>query len=182
MRTERVILTYKDYEALPADGRRYELHEGELSVTPAPSPRHQRILRNLSEVLWQHVKTSGLGEVFFAPIDCLLSETTVVQPDLVFLDTTRVGLVSDRGIEGAPTLVVEIVSPSTMLIDRSTKRQLYARHGVPSYWIVDPEARTVEVYVLSEGSYQLAARAAGLEAISPPPFPDLAFVPASLWP
>src|SRR3989304_6085685 len=138
MRGERVVLTYKDYEALPADGRRYELHEGELSVTPAPSPRHQRILRNLSEVLWQHVKTRGLGEVFFAPIDCLLSETTVVQPDLVFLDTTRVGLVSDRGIEGAPTLVVEIVSPSTMLIARSTKRQLYAPPGGPSYWIVVP--------------------------------------------
>src|SRR3972149_8448550 len=113
------------------------------------------------EVLGQHVKTRGLGEVFFAPIDCLLSETTVVQPDLVFLDTTRVGLVSDRGIEGAPTLVVEIVSPSTMLTDRSTKRQLYARHGVPSYWIGDPEARPGEGDVLSEGGYQLAARAAG---------------------
>jgi Uma2 family endonuclease len=182
MGTQRVILTYKDYEALPADGRRYELQEGELSVTPAPSPQHQRILRNLSEIVWQHVKGRRLGEVLFAPIDCILSETTVVQPDLVYLDTTRLGFVSGRGIEGPPTLVVEILSPATTLIDRSTKRQLYARHGVPHYWIVDPEARSVEAYILAEGGYQLAVRAAGSEAVSLPPCPELAHVPASLWP
>ena len=179
---ERVILTYKEYEALPADGRRYEIHDGELSVTPAPSPGHQRIVRNLSEILWQHVKARGLGEVLFSPIDCILGETSVVQPDLVYLDTTRVPLVSGRGIEGAPTLVIEIVSPSTTVIDRSTKPLLYARYGVPYYWIVDPEARTVEAHVLSEGKYQLAARVAGPEPVSLPPFPDLAFAPASLWP
>ena len=182
MPSQRVILTYTDYEVLPADGRRYELHEGELSVTPAPSPQHQRISGNLNEVLRQHVKVRGLGEVFYAPIDCILGETTVVQPDLVFLETGRLSILSARGLEGPPTLIVEILSPTTTLIDRSTKRQLYARHGVPYYWIVDPEARTVEVYVLSEGGYQLAARAAGREAISPPPFPDLALVPVSLWP
>ena len=182
MGSQRVILTYKDYEALPADGRRYELHEGELSVTPAPSPQHQRILGNLNEVVRQHVKARGLGEVFFAPIDCILGETTVVQPDLVYLDTSRLPIVSGRGIEGPPTLVVEILSPTTTLIDRSTKRQLYARYGVPYYWIVDPEARTVEAYVLSEEGYQLATRAAGPEAVSLPPLPDLALVPASLWP
>ncbi len=182
MGTQRVILTYKDYEALPADGRRYELHEGELSVTLAPSPQHQRISGNLCELLWQHVKARGHGEVFFAPIDCILGETTVVQPDLVYLDTTRLPLVSGRGIEGPPTLVVEILSPATTLIDRGTKRQLYARHGVPHYWIVDPEARTIEAYTLSEGSYQLNARATGPEAVSLPPFPDLAFAPASIWP
>jgi Uma2 family endonuclease len=182
MTMHRVILTYKDYEALPADGRRYELHEGELSVTPAPSPQHQRISRNLNEVLQQHVKARGLGEVLYAPIDCILGETTVVQPDLVYLDVTRVPAVSARGIEGPPTLVVEILSPTTTLIDRSTKRQLYARHGVPYYWIVDPEARTVEAYSLAEGGYQLAARATGPLAVSLPPFPDLGLVPDSLWP
>ena len=181
METQRVILTYKDYEALPADGRRYELHEGELSVTAAPSPHHQRISGNLNELLRQHVKMYHLGEVLYAPIDCILGETTVVQPDLVFLDTDRLSIVSARGLEGPPTLVVEILSPATTLIDRSTKRQLYARYGVPYYWIVDPEARTIQAYALSEGGYQLAARAAGPEAVSLPPFPDLTFVPASLW-
>jgi Uma2 family endonuclease len=179
---ERVILTYKDYEALPADGRQYELHDGELSMTPAPSPQHQRISANLHEILRQHVRARQLGEVFYAPIDCILSDITIVQPDLIYLDTARARLVSNRGIEGPPALVIEVLSPSTTEVDRSTKRQLYARHGVPSYWIVDPEARAIEAYVLSAGGYQLAARARGPEAVSLPPFPDLAFVPASLWP
>jgi Uma2 family endonuclease len=182
MAIERVILTYRDYEALPADGRRYELHEGELSVTPSPSPQHQRILANLNDIVRQHVKSRRLGEVLFAPIDCILSDTSIVQPDLVFLDASRLSVVSARGIEGAPTMVVEILSPSTTLIDRSTKRQLYARHGVPYYWIVDPEARTVEAYVLAEGGYQLATRAAGSDPVSLPPLPDLALAPALLWP
>ena len=182
MADERVILTYKEYEVLPADGRRYELHDGELSVTAAPSPRHQLVIGNLYLILRQHVRSRQLGEVFLSPIDCILSDISIVQPDLVYLDSSRGRLVSNRGIEGAPTLVVEIISLSTTEIDRSTKRQLYARHGVPYYWIVDPEARTIEAYILSEGGYQLAARAAGPEAVSLPPFPDLAFVPASLWP
>ena len=181
MRGERVILTYKDYEALPADGRRYEIHDGELSVTAAPSPQHQLVIGNLYLILRQHVRSRQLGEVFLSPIDCMLSDVSIVQPDLVYLDTGRGGLVSNRGIEGPPTLVVEILSPSTTEIDRSTKRQLYARHGVPGYWIVDPEARVVEAYVLSEGAYQLSARVAGSEPVSLPPFPDLAFVPALLW-
>jgi len=179
---ERVILTYKDYEALPADGRRYEIHDGGLSVTPAPSPRHQRILGALHLMLAQHVNSRALGEVFLSPIDCILSDVSIVQPDLVYLDPGRGKLVSDRGIEGPPTLVVEILSPSTTEIDRSTKRQLYAKYGVLYYWIVDPEARAIEAYVLSAGGYQLAARATGPEAVSLPPFPDLAFVPASLLP
>jgi len=182
MAGERVILSYKDYEALPADGRRYELHDGELSITRTPSPHHQLISGNLTMILWQHVKEHRLGQVYFSPIDCILSDITVVQPDLLYLDPGRLNLVSDRGIEGPPTLVVEILSPSTAEIDRSMKRQLYARHGVPYYWIVDPEARVVEAYVLSEGAYQLSARVAGSEPVSLPPFPNLAFVPGSLWP
>lgn len=179
---ERVILTYKDYEALPADGRRYELHDGGLSVTPAPSPLHQEISGNLFRILAQHVKARGAGNVFYSPIDCIVSDITVVQPDLLYLDPGRLNLVRDRGIEGPPTLMVEILSPTTTAIDRSTKRQLYAKYGVPHYWIVDPEARVVEAYVLSEGAYQLSARVAGSEPVSLPPFPALAFVPASLWP
>ena len=172
----------KDYEALPADGRRYELHDGELSVTPAPSPRHQRISRNLNRILDRHVTTHSLGEVLYAPIDCILGETTVVQPDLVFLEPGRLSAVSGRGIEGPPTLVVEILSPTTTVIDRNAKRQLYARYGVPYYWIVDPEARTLEAHSLAEGGYQVAVRASGPARVSLPPFPDLALIPDSLWP
>jgi Uma2 family endonuclease len=180
--TYGVVLTYKDYEALPNDGRRYEIHEGELSVTPAPGTRHQRILGRLHHLLGRHVEAGGLGEVLLSPVDCILSDSTIVQPDLVYLDPTRAHLVSARGIEGPPTLVVEILSPSTTNIDRSTKHQLYRRFEVPYYWIVDPEGRTVEAYGLAEGQYQLIQRASGAAPVSLPPFPDLAFVPASLWP
>lgn len=178
----RVILTYKDYEALPADGRRYELHEGELSVTPAPSPQHQEVSLNLVVILHHYVKTQGLGKVLEAPIDCILSDTTIVQPDIVYIETARLPAISTRGIEGAPTLVVEILSPSTAQIDRSVKFQLYARYGVPYYWIADPDARSIEAYRLAEGAYELAGRLAGSEAVSLPPFPDLALAPTSIWP
>lgn len=150
----RVVLTYRDYEALPADGRRYELYDGELAVTAAPVPVHQRVLLRLVVALDQHVRSRGLGEVFASPIDCILSETTVVEPDIAFVAADRASAVSGRGIEGPPTLVIEILSPSTAAIDRGVKLQLYARYGVPYYWIVDAGARTLEVRALAAGVYR----------------------------
>ena len=180
--TTRVILTYADYAAIPADGRRYELHEGEVSVTPAPSPTHQEVLGSLFALLSQHVKSRGLGKVFPSPIDCLLSDTTVVQPDIVYVASGSLPAIGRRGIEGPPTLVVEVLSPSTIQIDRGVKFQLYARHGVPHYWIVDPEAWSIEAYRLAEGAYDLSARLEGTQPVALAPFPGLALDPASLWP
>jgi Uma2 family endonuclease len=182
MAMPRVRLTYEDYAALPDDGRRYEIHDGELSVTPAPGTRHQRISGTLYARLRAHVEATGLGEVLYAPVDVILANTSIVQPDLIYIASAQASRVSARGIEGAPTLAVEILSPSTGLIDRSTKLQLYARHGVPYYWIVDADARAIEAYDLADGAYRLVARAAGDTPVSLPPFPDLALVPASLWP
>ena len=182
MAMHRTVLTYEDYAALPDDGRRYEIHDGELSVTPSPGTSHQRVSRNLNEILGAHGRTRGLGEVLYAPLDVILTNTTIVQPDLIFVAPAHASRVSRRGIEGAPTLAVEILSPSTTMIDRSTKLPLYARYGVPYYWIVDPDARALEAYELADGAYQLVTRAAGDAPISLPPFPDLALVPDSLWP
>jgi Uma2 family endonuclease len=182
MAMPRVGLTYEDYAALPDDGRRYEIHDGELSVTPSPNVAHQRISANLSDVLRSHVKATRIGEVLYAPLDVILARTSVVQPDIIFIATAHAARVSDRGIEGAPTLAVEILSPSTTTIDRATKLRLYARHGVPYYWIVDPDARVIEAHELVDGGYRLAARASADVPVALPPFPDLALVPASLWP
>ncbi|MBI2203996.1 MAG: Uma2 family endonuclease [Candidatus Rokubacteria bacterium] len=182
MATHRAVLTYEDYAALPDDGRRYEIHEGELSVTPSPGTPHQRISASLSDILRAHVKERGAGEIRYAPLDVILSNTTVVQPDLIYIDPTRQHVVTRRAIEGPPTLAVEIISPSTPRIDRVTKLQLYARYHVPYYWIVDPEARTIDAYELVDDGYRLVATAHGTEALSLPPFPDLALVPESLWP
>jgi Uma2 family endonuclease len=182
MSTKPIVLNYQDYTSLPADGRRYEVHEGELSVTPAPSPRHQMISGNLFYLLHGHVKARGLGVVLPTPIDVILSDISIVQPDIVFVDQTRLGQLSERGIEGAPTLVIEVLSPSTVGVDRRTKHRLYARHSVPYYWIVDPEARMLEAWKPGPDGYSLAVQGAGMSPINPPPFPDLGLVPASLWP
>ena len=180
--TTRVRLTYEDYAALPDDGRRYELHEGELSVTPSPGTSHQATLRNLLVILHGHVSARGLGEVFPAPLDCILEDVTVVQPDLVFIETARRSVVSQRGIEGAPTLVVEVISPSSGLIDRRRKLQLYARYAVPYYWIVDPPARTSEAHTLAQGAYREAGVLSGATPASLSPFADLILHPQDVWP
>jgi Uma2 family endonuclease len=177
----RTILTYADYAALPDDGRRYELHEGELSVTPAPGVRHQRVSARLFDTLRHHVETRRLGEVLYAPVDCILTDSTVVQPDIVYVSPDLSALISERAIEGAPTLAVEILSPSSERIDRQRKLDLYARHGVPYYWIVDPAARVIVAHVLTAGAYHLAARLAGEAPQALPPFDGLRLDPAAIW-
>jgi Uma2 family endonuclease len=182
----RTALTYRDYEALPNDGRRYEIHDGELSVTPSPSLEHQIISIRLIAALLKWVDANPGGLLLHAPLDVILTdspgETSIVQPDILYLAPDRLALASTRGIEGGPTLAVEILSPSTRTIDRATKRRLYARYGVPYLWLVDPEARVVEVFALENDRYVLAGRASGPDPIDLPPFTGLALVPDSLWP
>ena len=181
MATQRVVLTYEDYAATPSDGQRYQILEGEVFVTAAPVPLHQRVVGRLHELLAPHVREHRIGEMFLSPIAVILAQTTIVEPDLVYLDAARASLVSDRGIEGAPTVLVEVLSPSTTKIDRGTKRQLYARYGVPFYWIVDPRVRSIEVHELTDADYRLVTSASGPSPVALPPFPDLAFAPESLW-
>src|SRR3972149_4558938 len=176
----RVLLTYSDYAALPDDGRRCELHRGELSVTPAPGTRHQEAIVHLIGLLHEHVRSRGLGNVFVAPTDCILSNVTVVQPDVFYIAADRLTISSERGIEGAPTLVVEVLSPSTARLDRGRKTQLYAEHGVPYYWIVDPESRSIEAYALA-GAEDVRAGGVTSEPAVLPPFSDLTVDPASIW-
>jgi Uma2 family endonuclease len=176
----RALLTYSDYAALPDDGRRYELHHGELSLTPAPGTRHQRAIVFLITLLNEHVRSRGLGEVFVAPTDCILSNVTVVQPHIFYIATDRLAIISERGIEGSPTLAVEVLSPSTARLDRDRKMKLYAEHGVPYYWIVDPESRSIEAYTLTGTAYALGGRVTN-EHAALPPFTGLTIDPASLW-
>jgi Uma2 family endonuclease len=177
----RALLTYADYAAIPDDGRRYELHEGVLVMTPAPGTDHQGILRDLLVVLHRHVSAHGLGIVLPSPVDCILSDTTVVQPDLVFVATDRAAIVTQRAIEGAPSLVAEIVSTSSRATDRTTKMAIYARHGVPHYWIVDPRGRTIEAFALAKGSYAVAARLDATGSRALPPFDGLTLETAAIF-
>jgi len=182
----KTALTYRDYEALPADGRRYEIHDGELTVTPSPSLGHQIISSRLYLHLARWFEAHPGGLLLYAPLDVILSdrpdETSIVQPDILYVAPDRMDQASQRGIEGGPTLAVEILSPSTRTIDRVTKRTLYARYDVPHLWLVDPDARTIEAFTLEGGRYVLAASAAGDAPVDLPPFTGLGLVPDRLWP
>jgi Uma2 family endonuclease len=146
--------TYTDYVALDGD-QRYEVIEGELLMAPAPDVQHQDVLGDFWIALRQYVKEKNLGRVYFAPIDVILGEENVVQPDILFIAGERLGIVHRRGIMGRPDLAVEILSSSSFYRDRYEKRILYERFGIPEYWIVDPANRTIEVFVLEEGEYRL---------------------------
>lgn len=155
-----IKFTYQDYLQLPED-RRYEIVDGDLYMVPAPVPSHQRVSRNLEFHLHRFVTERDLGEVFDAPCDLLLSDTDVVQPDLFYISKERLSIIKEANIQGAPDLVIEILSPATEQRDRGIKQKLYARVGVAEYWIVDPVAKICEVLTLRAGVFELAGRYCG---------------------
>lgn len=143
--------TYDEFARLPNDGNRYEVIGGELYVTPAPTPLHQKIVTRLIAALDGFCDAHELGEVF-APIDVLFGEGDYLTPDLVFVARNRMGIVSDRAAEAAPDLVVEVLSPTTAMRDRGIKRERYAKFGVKEYWIVDAVRGRIERYLLQDDS------------------------------
>jgi len=152
-RSER--LTYDDLKKIPPDRNRYELIEGELFVAPAPNIEHQRKGFRVAKRVSDHVEKNDLGEVFIAPCDVVLSPGTVLEPDIIFVSKARQSIVKDVCIEGAPDLVVEVVSDSSRTIDRFVKRDRYAEFGVPEYWLLDPFEPRIEVLRLEAGKYRL---------------------------
>ena len=165
MEQTRIRCTAEEYLDLP-EGEPYQLIGGKLTMTPAPGWRHQRISRRIEMRLATYVEEHDLGEVFDAPTDVLLNEQNVVQPDLLFISKGREGLLSERGvIDGAPDMVIEILSPSTSTVDTLEKREVYERSGVREYWIVDAEGRTVFAYALKNSRYELIYKASRGERI-----------------
>lgn len=149
----KVRYTYADYCQLP-DDRRYELIDGEFyEMAPAPSSVHQRTVLKLARLLADWVEQQGLGEVFIAPFDVLFSLWDTLQPDILFVAAGRQSIITPRACEGAPDLVVEVLSPSTSRRDLVLKRERYARFGVREYWLVDPAARSIELLTLQDGVF-----------------------------
>jgi Uma2 family endonuclease len=146
MASNATKLTYEDFVLFPDDGKRHELIDGEHFVTPSPNRRHQRVLQNLNLVLVSFVRQRRLGEVFFAPFDVVFTRHDVVEPDLLYISAERSGVLTEANVQGAPDLVVEVLSPSSRRQDEVLKRDLYERGGVAEYWIVDPEAETVKAF------------------------------------
>ncbi|MEM1093856.1 MAG: Uma2 family endonuclease [Bacteroidota bacterium] len=148
-----IRLTYEDYCALPEDGKRYEIIDGDLFMSPAPSFWHQRFVARLMIALGRYLGEHPMGEVVGSPLDVILDDENIVQPDLVFISQAKSHLIAKRGLEGAPDLVVEVLSPSNRRRDEVVKRGLYEKHGVEEYWMVDSEADTVRVYRLTDHGY-----------------------------
>ncbi len=150
-----IKFTVRDYMNLDeSEERRYELIEGELYMVPSATPFHQTIAFTLAKMLDEYVQERGLGRVFVAPLDVVLSNEDVLQPDVIYVSKEREGIIGEQNIQGAPDLVIEVLSPSTAARDRTIKRARYLRYGVREYWIVDPQTRSVEVMKAGQTEFE----------------------------
>lgn len=174
--------TYQEYLALPDDGRRYEILAGDLFMSPSPSIRHHDVLASLFVLLRACVSAGRLGKVFISPVDVVLSEINVLQPDLFFVSQERLALVGEKNVPIAPDLVVEVLSPSGDQRDRRIKKGIYQRFGVAHYWILDPDTRRLEEFVLQQGSFELRTALAGAVPFSPAAFSGLTLDLGQVWP
>lgn len=175
-------VTYEMYREMPEDSGRFELLDGVLELmSPGPSATHQSIGRELEFKLMQSCRSDYV--IFYAPLDVILSQTNVLQPDLMTIHRSRLHIVTDRGVEGAPDLVVEIVSPGSRKRDKVLKMKTYARHGVPEYWIVDAVSRTLEQYRIHDGGehYILHALFEGDDVVTSDKLPCVTFVVSDIF-
>ncbi|GBF32539.1 hypothetical protein DCCM_0735 [Desulfocucumis palustris] len=155
MKETNGIYTYEDYLKI-TDNNRYELIGGELILVPAPKTIHQLVKANLVWHITSFVREYGLGKVLDAPTDVVLSHTDKPQPDILFISASRLDIITEDNIKGAPDLVVEVLSPSTAKYDRVEKSRMYYKYGVKEYWVVDPEIKVIEVYTAGGNNWIIA--------------------------
>jgi Uma2 family endonuclease len=161
-------------------GVRLELVDGEVAVSPSAIPDHSYVVFALSHIVWAHIRKHDLGQLV-GDVDTIFDQYNVRRPDIIYFSRQRLHLIGEKAIEGPPDLCVEVLSPSSIEIDRIDKFELYQAHGVVNYWIVDPAARSLEGWRLEHGQYKSAGRAERDETIKLPPFPDLPIPLAKLW-
>lgn len=157
------VAEYRNLEFDDNDTHLYELIDGKLVRRSAPAPKHQRLSRKLIVAFDSYINQNNLGEVFYSPIDVFFDDYNVPQPDVVFIPKDNESIITENGIEGVPALVVEIISPSSIVRDRVIKKDLYERFGVPEYWLVDPANQEIEIYTLEENKYQLFSAGSAVE-------------------
>jgi Uma2 family endonuclease len=168
------LVSYADLQRWPEDGHQYELYDGEVRVVPSATNRHQLVLAQLFLQLHAFERTHG-GRLLMAPSDVVFNQYNVLQPDLLYFAQTRKHLVQlDKPTDVSPDLAIEILSPSTSTHDRTRKQAMYARFGVPEYWIVDPADETIEIFVLERGSYRVAQMVGRYDTASSPSIDGLA--------
>ena len=159
------LWTYDEMVAeLPETNLPTELWDGEIIRSPAPHPDHQRIVARFHKKLDRFVEERGLGEVLFSPVDVVLTRHRVVQPDVLFVSKLRRDIIQKQ-INGVPDLVMEVISEGSWQRDRIDKKAIYEQSGLPEYWIVDPDSRSIEMFVLQNGNYQLQGKGSDAEIV-----------------
>lgn len=159
------LWTYDEMIAeLPETNLPTELWNGEIIMSPAPHPDHQRIVARFYKKLDRFVEEHGLGEVLFSPVDVVLTQHRTVQPDVLFVSKSRRDIIQ-RHISGVPDLAMEVISEGSWQRDRIQKKALYEQFGLPEYWIVDPDSRSIEAFALVNGSFQLHGKGSGSEKV-----------------
>jgi Uma2 family endonuclease len=168
-------LTYDDFLLFPDDGLRHEIIDGEHYVTPSPNTRHQVLLGRLHVEVALYLRAhTGTGQVFLSPFDVLFTQWDIVEPDLLFIGADQESILTDKNVQGAPALVVEILSAGTRKVDENAKRQLFDRGGVREYWIVDPEFDAVRVFRRgNDGSFPLVDELTREHVLTTPMLPGL---------
>ena len=146
--------TYEMYAALPDDGHLYEVVQGVLMMSPDPEIAHQGIIQRISRYLDEQIFSTNRGLVFTGPADVVLASQKVVQPDVLILLENHLDRLKEKRIEGAPDLVVEVISPASLTYDRLVKHNLYEQGGIPEYWLVNPKEQSIEVFVLEMDRYR----------------------------
>jgi Uma2 family endonuclease len=174
-------ITRHDYEDMPAGPPYYQVIEGDLVMSPSPNIYHQAIAGRIYSVLLQFLEKHPLGEVFVAPLDVFLSEINVYQPDVIFISNQRRSILTEHGLEGAPDLAVEVLSPGTAKVDKGSKRKVYARTGVKELWLVDVEAKLIHVYQLAKDAEMPTATHDEKAVFSTPLLPGLRLKAASIF-
>jgi Uma2 family endonuclease len=181
MAIKRPLFTADELDHLPDDGKRYELFDGELIVSPAPIPKHQRTSSRCHRLL-VNAEDAGWGDVIAAPLEVHFTDPRVAQPDLLFNRRERLYIIGEKRIEGAPDLVVEILAPVSRKADFVWKMTLYSQGSVPFYWVLDPVTRTVRVYRLEDGAYVAESILRPGQILSCPLFPGITTDVTNLFP
>jgi Uma2 family endonuclease len=174
-------ITRHDYEEMPAGPPYYQVIEGDLVMSPSPNIYHQAIAGRIYSLLLRFLEKKPLGEVFVAPLDVFLGDINVYQPDVIFVSNQRRSILTERGLEGAPDLAVEVLSAGTARFDKGSKRKVYARTGVKELWLVDPEARLIHVYQLVKDAETPAATYDDQAVFASPLLPGLRLKAASIF-
>jgi Uma2 family endonuclease len=178
---QRKRYTWDDYVLLPDDGKRYEILEGDLVVSPAPIMDHQFTVLMVTLLLGDWWRSRGAGLLAAAPSDVVLADDTVCQPDVFWIAAERVSEIVDDRVYGIPDLVVEVLSPSTSRRDRTKKADIYAKHGAREYWLFDPGDQSVEIRVLREGRFVRHAFGTGDVELVSTIDDQLRIIPAGLF-